>query len=159
MRIEMNNTTLQIKRLDSNDVDLFRELVSLFQEVFEMENRATPNESYLKSLLGKPGFIVLVLICENEIAGGLTAYELPLYYGEYSEVYIYDVAIKPTFQRRGFGKMIIAALKEYCRENRIKQFFVEAHEEDDEAVKFYYSTGGKAEKVVHFNYDTDSNTL
>jgi hypothetical protein len=30
--------------------------------------------------------------------------------------------------------------------------FVEAHEEDQHAVNFYYKAGGQAEKVVHFNF-------
>ena len=87
--------------------------------------------------------------------GGLTAYELPLYYSEYSEIFIYDVAIKPDFQRKRFGTMLLSALKQYCRDNGIKEFFVEASEEDKYAVHFYQSAGGTAEKVIQFNFEAE----
>jgi aminoglycoside 3-N-acetyltransferase I len=44
-------------------------------------------------------------------------------------------------------------LKEYCKQNEIKEMFVAANEEDKNALDFYRSTGGNAEKVVHFNYE------
>ena len=40
------------------------------------------NEQYLTTLLSKPGFICFVVIVSNEAAGGLKAYELPLYYSD-----------------------------------------------------------------------------
>ena len=95
---------------------------------------------------------------ENEIAGGLTAYELPMYYSNHSEILLYDLAVKAEYQRMGFGKRLIHALKEYCIRNGINEFFVLAHEEDEHALEFYRSTGGKSEKVINFIYDvTDNN--
>jgi aminoglycoside 3-N-acetyltransferase I len=145
----------QIKRLGNQDVLILQKLIRLFQEVFEMGNPEVPGEFYLKSLLEKPGFIAFVAIRENEIAGGLTAYELPMYYAEYSEVFIYDVAVKSEFQRKGFGKELLLSLEKYCRQNGIREMFVESHEEDGHALDFYHSTGGRPEKVVQFNYSFD----
>ena len=142
----------QIKRLGSHDVIIFQKLIRLFREVFEMEKPGEAEESYLLALLQKPDFIALCAIVENEIAGGLTAYELPLYYSGGSEIFIYDIAIKPAFQRKGFGRKLLVNLEEYCRQSGIKIMFVAANEEDEHAVDFYHSTGGKAEKVIHFNY-------
>jgi len=145
----------QIKRLGSHDVIIFQKLIRLFREVFGMEDSGEAEESYLLALLQKPGFIALCAIVENEIAGGLTAYELPLYYSGGSEIFIYDIAIKPAFQRKGFGRKLLVNLEEYSRQSGIKVMFVAANEEDADAMDFYHSTGGKAEKVVHFNYFFD----
>jgi aminoglycoside 3-N-acetyltransferase I len=149
----VDNKKIQIKKLTGQDTLLFQKLILLFQDVFEMENPVTVKVSYLKHLLNKSGFIVLIITCENKIVGGLTAYELPMYYAECAEVYMYDIAIQPEFQRKGFGSKLLAALKEYCGENKITGFFVEAHEADKHAVAFYSRAGGKAEKVVHFNFE------
>ncbi len=73
-------------------------------------------------------------------------------HSEKAELFLYDLAIKQKFQRKGFGKNLLLKLEEYCREKDIKIFFVAAHEEDTNAIDFYHSTGGQAEKVVHFNY-------
>ncbi len=139
--------------MGKQDVLFFKELVCVFQEVFETENPATPKETYLQSLLDKPGFIVYAVICKNTVIGGLTAYELPMYYGEYAELLIYDIAIKTEYQRKKIGAKLILTLKEYCKYNGIREFFVPANEEDKHALDFYHHTGGIAEKVVHFNYE------
>jgi aminoglycoside 3-N-acetyltransferase I len=148
----MNNKELQVIKLDNGDVLILQKLILLFQEMFKIENPAHTKESYLEGLLENNCFIALVTIYENEIVGGLTAYELPMYYSEYSEIFIYDLAVKPEFRRRGFGKKLLSTLKEYCMTNGIRTFFAEAHEKDKYTVNFYHSTGGNSEKVVHFNY-------
>jgi len=143
----------EIKRLDKTEVTDFQKLISVFNEVFEAENTVIPSEAYLKKLLAKEDFIVLVAISETEIIGGLTAYEMPIYTEEYSELYIYDMAIKQSYQRMNAGKQLIAALGDHCKQNNIKTIMVEAHEEDKHAINFYKSAGGKPEKVVHFNFE------
>ena len=148
----MDNKKLVVKKLSEQDLLVFQKLIQLFHEVFEMKNDLTGNGSHFKKLLWKRSFIAYAAIYENEVVGGLTAYELPMYYSGDSEVYIYDIAVKPEFQRAGVGRQMLFSLQEYCRQNGIKELFVEAHEEDKHAVYFYHSTGGKAEKVVHFNY-------
>jgi aminoglycoside 3-N-acetyltransferase I len=149
------NTEFHIHRLGPNDLTLFKKLIALFHKVFETENPATADESHLKSLLAKPEFIVFVALHENEVVGGLTACELQMYASNHSEAYIYDIAIQPEFQRKGCGKKLLSAFSDYCQQNGIKEFFVEAHESDEHAVNFYRSSGGKPEKVVHFNFPTD----
>jgi len=151
------NQSFQVKRLQKEDVPIFRQLILLFNEVFETNKDVIPRESYLLDLLNKPSFHAYVILIENEVVGGLTAYELINSSFEGIEMFIYDIAIKPAFQRKGLGKQLIASLKEYCRENNIGTIFVEAHESDKHAIDFYHSTGGKAEKVVHFNYNLRDN--
>lgn len=146
----------EIKRLGSPDVWLFQKLVRLFKEVFETENGAEANKLYLQALLQKPDFIAYAVLLENEVVGGLTAFELPLYYTECSEMFIYDIAVKTEFQRNGLGKALLAALAAYCKKAGIKVMFVAALEEDGHAVNFYHATNGKGEKVVHFNYYLDA---
>jgi aminoglycoside 3-N-acetyltransferase I len=146
------NEAFQIKRLRQEDVQIFYKLIGLFQEIFETGKQLKAEESYLTRLLENPGFIVYVAALENEIVGGLTAYELPMYNSMDSELFIYDIAIKPGFQRKGLGKQLLSSLKKHCEQNNIRLMFVEAHEEDEHAVAFYHSAGGHAEKVIQFNY-------
>jgi aminoglycoside 3-N-acetyltransferase I len=150
--MKLTREDIQIKHLEAKDLKLFQKLIQLFQDVFEMENLTTAKEPYLKELLEKPDFIVFAVIYKEEIVGGLTAYELPLYYSQCSEVFIYDLAIRTEFQRNGLGKMLLTYLKEYCKEKGIKQIFVAANEEDEYALEFYHSSGGRPENVIHFNY-------
>lgn len=143
--------SIKIKLLTKEDLTEFISLVNLFNTVFEEESKIG-SEANLLDLLKNKSFIALVAIDEDKVVGGLTAYELPMYYSNSSEIFLYDLAVKPDYQRMGIGKGLLQRLKEYCTENGIKEFFVMAHEEDKHAIEFYHATGGKAEKVVNFLY-------
>jgi ribosomal protein S18 acetylase RimI-like enzyme len=59
------------------------------------------------------------------VLGGPAAYELVNYYSEGAKIFIYHIAVKPEFQRHGAGKKLITSVKEYCRENGIREFLPE----------------------------------
>ncbi len=151
--MKSNAKTFEIKHLTNKDWATFNLLINLFNTVFEEEPK-TGSEANSLRLLNNNHFIAIVALAENEVLGGLTAYELPMYYSDSSEVFLYDLAVKPEHQRLGIGKGLIQSLKEHCIKNGIKEFFVMAHEEDEHAIEFYRSTGGKSEKVVNFLYET-----
>ena len=144
--------SIEIKKLGNHEIDKFKELIRLFEDVFEMENFEMPDENYLEQLLEKDSFFVFVALLQDKVVGGLTSYTLQQYYSKLPLVYIYDLAVKTEFQRKGIGKMLISGLTNYCREIGIEEVFVQADEVDDFAIKFYHSTGATAEKVVHFYY-------
>jgi len=148
----MENKEIDIRRLLPGDLKNFIGLIGLFQEVFETKETVTVDEPYLTHLLQNPGFIAFAIFHNDEIIGGATAYTLPMYASKSTELFIYDVAIHQAYQRRGFGAMLISALKKFCAQNSIGEMFVPAHEEDVHALDFYRSTGGVEEQVVHFNY-------
>ena len=143
--------SIEIKHLTKQDLSEFTLLIRLFNTVFEEESKIA-GETNLLDLLNNNTFIALVAIDKDEVVAGLTAYELPMYYSDGSEIFLYDLAVKPDYQRMGIGRGLIQQLKKYCTENGIKEFFVMAHEDDEHAVEFYHATGGKAEKVVNFLY-------
>jgi aminoglycoside 3-N-acetyltransferase I len=148
-----NPKPFEIKRLTEEDLSTFKSLIDLFNLVFEEEPKIR-TEAHLLKLLGRNDFIAIAAISENEVVGGLTAYELPMVYSDYSEIFLYDLAVKAEYQRMGIGKKLLQSLKEYCIKNEIIEFFVLAHEEDEHAIEFYRATGGKSEKVVNFLYET-----
>jgi len=148
-----SNRMFQIKRLNKEQLTEFRSLVNILNTVFEEEPKIG-SDDHLRNLLGREDFIVLAAFMENEVVGGLTAYELPMYYSDSSEIFLYDLAVKSDYQRKGIGKGLIQSLKSHCIQREIKEFFVLAHEEDEHAVEFYRATGGNSEKVVNFLYQT-----
>ena len=144
--------SLNILRLQENDVERLAELVELLNEVFEEPNKVA-SKGQLKKLLTKADFHAIVAIKEDKVIGGLTAYEIERYYTDKKELYIYDIAVKTELHNQGIGKELIDYLKDYSIKNGIEGIFVEAHSEDEQAVKFYESTFGKSEKVDHFNFE------
>jgi aminoglycoside 3-N-acetyltransferase I len=140
------------KQLTTGHLRELKLLILLFKEVFEMNDFQLPDEPKLQQLLDNNYFLVFAAMQENAVIGGLTAYILPSYYSGSSEVYIYDLAVKPGFQRKGVGRNLLQELTGYCRQNNYKEFFVQADEADVHALEFYRVTGGSPEKVIHFNY-------
>ena len=148
-------TEIEIKRLGTGDVALTQQLIQLFRDVFEREDETDAEPNYLSQLLRNNTFVAFAAIQDSKVIGGLTAYELPMYYSASSEMFIYDVAVSAEYQRRGIGKLLLTALKKYCQQQNIPEIFVAAHAEDTHALEFYQATGGMAEKVVHFTYSEE----
>ena len=69
----------RIAQLTPADVPALKALLQVFGEAFHDAHaygRAVPSDAYLQSLLARPHFIVLVATNDDEVIGGLAAYEL-----------------------------------------------------------------------------------
>lgn len=149
---------MEIKKLNRNEVSDFRSLVEIFKSAFESEEQI-PDNQLLGKLLSNPNFLVFVVMQSNEVVAGLTIYTLETYFGSKPVAFIYDVAVKPEFQGRGFGTFLITEVCKYCEENGFADAFVEALSDDIDAIKFYRKTKfSKQLNVIQFNY-TFGNTI
>jgi ribosomal protein S18 acetylase RimI-like enzyme len=144
---------ITIIKLGPEDLHQFTALINIFAAVFEMEDFILPSETHLEKVLQKEGFIIMVAITNEEVVGGLTAYTLPRYYAEAPILYIYDLGVLPSFQRKGIGKLLMKAILKEAKANGIEEVYVEADLEDDHAIEFYRSTGGVEKNVVMFDYN------
>ncbi|RHX89511.1 AAC(3)-I family aminoglycoside 3-N-acetyltransferase [Leptospira yasudae] len=149
-------SSIRIRRLSSGDLKLFQELVRLFAEVFETKTAAGTDEKRLEDLLRKSEFVVLAALDADQVVGGLTGYELPMYSSDALEMFLYDIAVLPKYHRQGIGSSLLSELRDYCASKKIGSIFVDALKEDKEAVDFYRATGGSGEEVVHFSYEIRS---
>ena len=154
--MHIQSESFEIRKLSTENLTSFQSLIELFNRVFEETEPASASETYLRALLSTRSFIALAAFVENEVVGGLTAYELPMYQTDSSEILVYDVAVRPDYQRRGIGQGLILHLKEYCSVSGIQAFFVLVHEEDEHAIEFYRATGGQGERVINFIYKADA---
>ncbi|MDF2454602.1 MAG: GCN5-related N-acetyltransferase [Cytophagaceae bacterium] len=143
---------IQVKKLSSSDSDVFLSLIHVFEEVFEMHNFIMPSKQHLEQLLEKESFVVFVALSNGAVVGGLTAYVFDQYYSVSPLVYVYDLAVKTAYQRKGIGKSLISAINVYCQSIGAEEVFVQAEEADGHAVEFYRSTGATEAKVIHFSY-------
>ncbi|MDD4971678.1 MAG: GNAT family N-acetyltransferase [Paludibacter sp.] len=144
---------IHYKKLGSGDLDQLKALLKIYADVFNLDEFIMPDSSYLNQLLDSGNILFYVAIYEQHIVGGLTAHILPSTYNPSSEAYIYDLAVYGQYQRSGIGRQLINSLNRYCKSVGIKEVFVQADSEDQHAIEFYRSTGGKPEQVVHFTYD------
>ena len=147
---------VKISKLSQNDTTALKELLSVFEVVFEMEPFIVPDDAYLRGLLLNPDMMFMVAEADGKVVGGLSAYVLAQYYSKEKHAYIHDVAISTAYQRKGIGKKLIAAFNNYCQTMNYAEVFVAAEKEDAHAVEFYRATGADELESVHFFYKLNS---
>ncbi len=144
---------VKIRKLDVKDVEQFKNLILVFEDVFEMKDFTMPDSSHLASLLSNSDFIVFTASIDGQVVGGLTAYVLHQYYSTRPLAYIYDLAVKQDYQRKGIGKNLIDSFNQDCQANGFEEVFVQADQSEQYAIDFYRSTRPTEEEpVVHFYY-------
>jgi aminoglycoside 3-N-acetyltransferase I len=85
-----------------------------------------------------------------EVVGGLTAYELPKFEQERSEIYIYDLAVAVEHRRQGIATALIGAVQREAKRRDAWVVFVQADHGDGPAIALYTKLGMR-EDVLHFD--------
>lgn len=141
----------EVKNLESGEIDLAKELILLFG--FDDENRSLPSDEYVAKMLARNDFHVIVALENQQLIGGLTAYEMKMFKRETTEMFLYEIEVAELHRRKGVGKALIEFLKRVCVEKGIVEMFVGTEKDNLPARKLYKTTGGKAdENSVWFNY-------
>lgn len=143
---------MEIRKLNPTETDKFIDLIRIFETVFEMENFNIPPKSHLSKVLEMENFMVWVTEKDQEVLGGMTAYTLDQYYSQKPLAYLYDLGVKPDFQRQGIGKALISSFTDHCFKNGFEEVFVQAEGEDIGAVEFYKSTGAVEKEALQFSF-------
>lgn len=151
--------SLEIVLLTPNDVLLMEGLLTMFGEAFddvESYSSKRPSEAYLSDLLRSDTFIALAAVKNDDIIGGIAAYELKKFEQARSEIYIYDLAVAQAHRRQGLATALIEKLKVIAAERGAYVIFVQANTGvEDEAAIALYSKLGKREEVLHFDIAID----
>jgi aminoglycoside 3-N-acetyltransferase I len=142
------------QRLSCSDRELARELFVMMSTVFEVEGRPL-SDDYLERLLGQSSFWALAAVVDGRPVGGLTAHEIPMTRDETTELFIFDLAIRVDWQRRGVGRALVADLRTAAAAAGVTAVFVPADNDDTHALDFYRAAGGQGEAVTIFTWETN----
>lgn len=144
---------MRIQQLNAHQLLEFKQLIALFNEVFEQPGRKVATDAQLARLLANPDFFVLVALQNGQVVGGLTVYLLQQYTGGPPLAYIYDLAVAPHCQGQGLGSALIAEVRRLCTKNGYAAAYVEAEQDDAAALQFYRRTPFHTEvAALHFTY-------
>ncbi|WP_407660068.1 AAC(3)-I family aminoglycoside N-acetyltransferase [Methylohalomonas lacus] len=152
----------RIRQITQENPGLMDALLKIFGEVFsdlEAYIRNRPCTDYIQQLLGSGYFIALVALKDEQVIGGLAAYELRKFEQERSEIYIYDLAVLEAHRRQGIATALIQELKNIAVDRGAYTIFVQADTgPEDEAAIALYSRLGSKENVLHFDIPVRSRT-
>jgi GNAT superfamily N-acetyltransferase len=86
-------------------------------------------------MINSEEFSVYFIFAENEIAGYLILqHKKPLY--------VQSLYLLPEFQRKGIGRKTFEFIRENCRKEGRKKFYLGCHPENKNALAFYEKMGG-----------------
>jgi aminoglycoside 3-N-acetyltransferase I len=144
----------EITQLTPAHVAHLKDLLRVFGDAFEDRDTyqgAVPDDTYLRSLLASPHFIVVVATNDGTVVGGLAAYELQKFERVRREIYIYDLAVAAGHRRKGLARGLILELKTVARSRGAYVIYVQADRGDAPAMALYDSLGTR-EDVYHFDF-------
>src|SRR5262245_4727272 len=152
----MASDSFSIRLLGPEDMRAMDGLLTMFGDAFgepETYGRARPSLPYLQRLLASEYFIALAALRDDEVVGGIAAYELRKFEQERSEIYIYDLAVAAPYRRQGIATALIRELKGMAAARGAYVIFVQADLGDDPAIELYTKLGVR-EDVLHFDIAT-----
>jgi aminoglycoside 3-N-acetyltransferase I len=126
-------------------------MFTLMVDVFA-EGDGSLTDGYIDDLLRRDDFWAIAAFAGDRLVGGLTAHTLPMTRGQYSEIMIYDIAVRVDSQRQGVGRLLVATLREGAARVGIQDVFVPADNDDLHALDFYRALGGAAAPVTIFSF-------
>jgi len=146
---------VEIRQLNADELVLMRGMLAMFGQAFEDLPTYTarqPNAEYLQQLLAGDYFIALCALDDDQVVGGIAAYELRKFEQERSEIYIYDLAVLSSHRRQGVATALIEELKRIAIRRGVYVIFVQADtDEDDLPAIALYEKLGIREEVLHFD--------
>jgi aminoglycoside 3-N-acetyltransferase I len=105
-----------------------------------------------EALLADPRTMMLVAFDGERPVGLVLAHELPRRHGERSKLFVYEVDVAESHQRRGIASALLARLAELARERGICAGFVFTDEDNVAANALYRSGDGTSSQEVMWEF-------
>ena len=137
---------ISVRLLESGDEGVVRELATY----------AGPGDP--EALLADPRTLMLVAFDGERPVGLALAHELPRRHGDRAKLFVYEVDVAESHQRRGIASALLARLAGLARERGISAGFVLTDPGNGPANALYRSAGGATERVTvqwKFRYEDD----
>lgn len=142
-----------IKKLNKTDLLLAKSLITVWLKDDGIPNPKLPPDAYLDKLLNKADFYIFVAIEGDQVVGGLTAYEIPMFYRMENEMFLFEIGVSKSYRQKGIATALINALKETCREKDIKVIFLGTSQDNEAALQLYKSTEGEVQIIPWVTYN------
>ena len=149
----LREMSIVIRRLTGGDAALLQRLSTAFGEIFgeaQTYTGSVPDAAYLERLLAGDAFIALAALKDEEVIGGIAAYDLRKFEQARSEIYIYDLGVAQEHRRQGIATALIEELKKVAAARGAYVLFVQADYSDAPAISLYTKLG-RREDVLHFD--------
>ena len=105
-----------------------------------------------EGLLADPRALLLVALDADRPVGFVLAHELPRRHGDRANLFVYEVDVAESHQRRGIASALLARLAALARERGIRVGFVLTEPDNEPANALYRSLGGTSQLDVEWTF-------
>ena len=111
------------------------------------------SDAELAAALADPHCYLFLALAGETPVGLSSAYALPDVASGGRFVYLYDIEVLPSFQRRGVGASLVAALLACCRADGVKLVWAGTNVENEPARRTFERTGAETEGEPFVEYE------
>lgn len=108
-------------------------------------DRAPEPESTRAYLTDDRNYLLLAYVDDGPAAGFVRGTALGRPDGPEVQLFLYEIAVAPEYQRRGVGTALIRGLERICRDEGMAEMFVLTNRSNTAAMRLYACTGGRIE--------------
>lgn len=130
---------MQIRSFQLSD---YRSVVELLEEVLSEECFEETLGAFARQL-SWDGDLILVATINDTIAGVMIGTI------DHHKGYVYRVAVRTEFQRRGVGKSLMSAMKTRFRQRKVLKILIAADKHNQELLPFYEAIGARPVDFVN----------
>ena len=105
-----------------------------------------------EGLLADPRSLLLVALDADRPVGFVLAYELLRRHGDRANLFVYEVDVAESHQRRGIASALLARLAALARERGIRVGFVLTEPDNEPANALYRRLGGTSQLDVEWTF-------
>jgi len=140
-----------IREVSSKDIDCLLGLMRDFSQVLGKSHRFTTNASTLESALSIDGFIHALIIETDSPIGYALFYDIYSSFSGKKSIYLEDLYIAPSSQKRGYGQILIAEIARRAMRLGYESIEWICSKHNHNALGFYNSIGAKtnSEFILH----------
>ena len=140
-RLPRQNGPFSVRRLESVDSPLARQLDALFDEGVAWDERQG------QRFLSDPANLLLVAFWDDAPCGFATAHRLQRFDRRQASVLLYEIGVVEPLQRRGIGAALIDAVKRWATDVGADEVWVLTEPANDAARALYRATGGEEDEA------------
>ncbi len=124
-----------------------RLLQNIAEDVFDYEIDPKRLPLYLDS----PGNLLIVAVYDQQVIGQISAY-VHSHPDQGSDIYIDNLGVAPTFQRRGIARCLVDEVFAWGKAFGCQQAWIVTDIDNSAARALYEERGAAAEPIVMFSY-------
>ena len=106
---------------------------------------ASISPAHAAQFLADPANVLIVAQSAAELAGFVLAYRLDRLDRDASQLFVYEVGVRPQLQRRGIGTRLMGEVRRLVIRERLMEAFVLTEADNVAARELYNGTGAQVE--------------